>query len=104
MPRIIAYTYCADVHCPDCADAAYAAGWLVRSGRHGEYDEHGLPMSLIDSEGNPARPVFSTDERHTDHCSDCGALVYDDFADIKPPKVPQGAKRIHDPWGLLNLG
>ena len=33
MPRIIAYTYCADVHCPDCADAAYAAGRLVRSGR-----------------------------------------------------------------------
>ena len=31
MPRIIAYTYDADVHCPDCADAAYAAGWLVRS-------------------------------------------------------------------------
>ena len=73
MPRIIAYTYDADVHCPACADAAYAAGWLVRSGRHGEYDEHGLPMSLIDREGNPVRPVFSTDEHDFTSCGDCGA-------------------------------
>lgn len=73
MPRIIAYTYDADVHCPGCADAAYAAGWLVRSGRQGEYDEHGLPMSLIDSEGNPVHPVFSTDEPDFTSCSDCGA-------------------------------
>ena len=73
MPRIIAYTYDADVHCPACADAAYAAGRLVRSGRQGEYDEHGLPMSLIDSEGNPVRPVFSTDEHDFTSCGDCGA-------------------------------
>ena len=73
MPRIIAYTYAADVHCPACADAAYAAGWLVRSGRHGECDEHGLPMSLIDPEGNPVHPVFSTDEHDFTSCSDCGA-------------------------------
>ena len=75
MPRIIAYTYDADVHCPDCADAAYAAGWLVRSGRHGEYDGHGLPMSLIDSEGNPVHPVFSTDEHEFTNCSDCGERI-----------------------------
>ena len=73
MSRIIAYTYCADVHCPACADAAYAAGRLVRSGRQGEYDEHGLPMSLIDGEGNPGHPVFSTDEHGFTSCSDCGA-------------------------------
>ena len=72
MPRIIAYTYCADVHCPACADAAYAAGRLVRSGRQGEYDEHGLPMSLIDGEGNPVRPVFSTEEYWVYACGDCG--------------------------------
>ena len=75
MPRIIAYTYCADVHCPGCADAAYAAGWLVRSGRQGEYDEHGLPMSLIDGEGNPAHPVFSTEEYWVYACGDCGARL-----------------------------
>ena len=75
MPRIIAYTYDADVHCPACADAAYAAGRLVRSGRQGEYDEHGLPMSLIDSEGNPVRPVFSTDEHEFTRCSDCGERI-----------------------------
>ena len=75
MPRIIAYTYAADVHCPACADAAYAAGWLVRSGRHGEYDEHGLPMSLIDSEGNPVHPVFSTDEHDFTSCNDCGERI-----------------------------
>ena len=73
MSRIIAYTYDADVHCPDCADAAYAAGWLVRSGRPGEYDEHGLPMSLIDREGNPVHPVFSAYVYAFDTCSDCGA-------------------------------
>ena len=75
MPRIIAYTYCADVHCPCCADAAYAAGWLVRSGRQGEYDAHGLPMSLIDGEGNPVHPVFSTDEHDFTSCGDCGARL-----------------------------
>ena len=75
MPRIIAYTYCADMHCPYCADAAYATGRLVRSGRHGEYDEHGLPMSLIDTEGNPVRPVFSTDEHEFTSCSDCGERI-----------------------------
>ena len=73
MTRIIAYTYCADVHCPACADAAYAAGRLVRSGRQGEYDEHGLPMSLIDSEGNPVPPVFAAYVYAFDTCGDCGA-------------------------------
>ena len=73
MPRIIGYTYAADVHCPACADAAYAAGRLVRSGRQGEYDEHGLPMSLIDGEGNPVHPVFSAYVFAFDTCGDCGA-------------------------------
>ena len=104
MSHIIAYTYDSDVHCPDCTAAAYAAGRLVRSGRQGEYDEHGLPMSLIDSEGNPVRTVFSADVRVTTYCGDCGARVYDDFSDVKKPIPPKTDKKIHDPWGLLRLG
>ena len=104
MPRIIAYTYDADVHCPTCADAAYAAGLLVRSGRHGEYDEHGLPMSLIDREGNPVRPMLCADALVTTYCGDCGARVYDDFSDVQKPIPPKVEKKIHDPWGWLRLG
>lgn len=38
-------------------------------------DEHGLAFDLIDREGNPVHPVFSTDERGDSltHCGDCGA-------------------------------
>ena len=104
MPRIIAYTHDADVHCPACTRAAAAADHPRGPLAPLEMDEHGLPIDLIDREGNPVRPVFSTDETEATHCGDCGARVHDDFADIKPREVPQTPKRIHDPWGLLNLG
>jgi len=76
--RVIGYSYEADVHCIVCAGHDYRTGRLVRMGRPGEYDERGLPMSLIDNEGNPVRPIFSTDERPEggEHCGDCGAEIY----------------------------
>jgi len=95
--RIIAYTYEADVHCPDCASERFAhtgaKGYAVDShshpmsfcyGRPGyftsqhsgvstELDEHLIPMNATDCEGNPVHPVFTTDEHDFTHCGDCGA-------------------------------
>ena len=74
MPRIIAYTYCADVHCPACASADADVGILHRAPPLSlDVDEHGLAYDLIDREGNRVHPVFSTDEHEFTHCGDCGA-------------------------------
>ena len=40
-----------------------------------DVDEHGLACDLVDREGNPVRPVFSTDEHDFTSCSDCGARI-----------------------------
>ncbi len=84
--RIIAYTYDADWHCPDCAREAAALGLLRREPplQLGT-DEHGLAYDLVDKENNPIHPVFSTDETPADlapeyggydvYCSDCGAAI-----------------------------
>ena len=72
MPRIIAYTYDADVHCPDCTEHLFLIGRLVLA-RPCANDKNGLPMEMTDFEGNPIRPVFSTDEIPRQHCGDCGA-------------------------------
>jgi len=76
MSRIVAYTYEADVHCPDCAAHHAFTGLLRRMPPlRLDTDEHGLAFDLIDREGNPVHPVFSTDERGDSltHCGDCGA-------------------------------
>lgn len=41
-----------------------------------QLDEHGLPDDMIDREGNPVRPVFSTDEiaLGTGYGADAGAV------------------------------
>ena len=76
MPRIIAYTYCADVHCPDCTSADADVGILRREPPlRLDVDEHGLAYDLIDREGNPIHPVFSTDEFDFTSCSDCGERI-----------------------------
>lgn len=76
MPRITAYTFEADIHCPDCASHRASVGLLVRTPplRRTE-DEHGLPLDLCDREGNPVRPVFSTDECAHSACGSCGAAL-----------------------------
>ena len=74
MPRIIAYTYEADVHCPTCAAADAAVGILHREPTLPlDVDEHGLACDLGDREGNPVHPVFSAYVYAFDTCSDCGA-------------------------------
>ena len=74
MPRIIAYTYGADVHCPDCASADAAVGILERKPPLSlDTDEHGLACDLVDREGNLVRPVFAAYVYAFDTCGDCGA-------------------------------
>ena len=76
MTRIIAYTYCADVHCPACASNDAAVGILRREPPLSlDVDEHGLAFDLIDGEGNPVHPVFSTDEHDFTSCNDCGERI-----------------------------
>ena len=55
---------------------AISRGLLTREPPlHQSVDEHGLTADLVDREGNPIRPVFSTDEFGVvvPHCSECGA-------------------------------
>ena len=62
MPHVIAYTYEADHHCPDCA--------RVRFG-----DTLDNP-DTEDSEGNGIGACFSTDEHDNDVvCGDCGEVL-----------------------------
>lgn len=73
MPRIVAYTYDAAMHCPCCTGERAAVGLLTRRPplQMGT-DEHGIAFDLIDREGNPVRPVFSTDEGwQGDACDEC---------------------------------
>jgi hypothetical protein len=44
MPRVIAYTYEADVHCPACARTRFGYRGAVRTNmlRLGRCDEHGV--------------------------------------------------------------
>lgn len=73
MTRIIAYTYEGDVYCPTCTAADAAVGILYREPTLPlDVDEHGIACDLLDWEGNPVRPVFSTDEHEFTHCNDCG--------------------------------
>ena len=79
--RVIAYTFDADVYCPDCAALAYKKNILVPSADYHKLplgtDEHELPYALQDSEGNPVHAVFSTDDISAEGlwCGCCGALL-----------------------------
>ena len=79
MSRIIAYTFNAAVHCPSCTCNALACGTLTRRPplACGTGDEHGVPVDAVDSEGNPVRPVFSTDEHAETNCDRCGDPIGD---------------------------
>ena len=72
MTAINAYTYLAAPHCPYCAGYAYRQQVLRSYTDSAQIDEHGLPDDMIDREGNPVRPVFSTDEiAPGEVCDDC---------------------------------
>lgn len=70
--RIVAYTFDADVACPDCTRYRYKHNLLNRSKCSKSTDEHGIPDNPApeDSDGNEVHPVFSTDEGFEDAC--CG--------------------------------
>lgn len=69
--RVIAYTYESDVHCPACAKERFKTQGLAGVAND-ELDEHWLRLDLIDRDGNPIHPVFTTDERNLTHCGNCG--------------------------------
>ena len=80
MTRIVAYTYEADVHCPECTRKRFAAAYY---GQWHPRDEHGLPdyaerdpQAMTDREGNPVHPVFSTDEVTRTHYTHCGTCLH----------------------------
>jgi hypothetical protein len=69
-PAPIAYTYMADVHCPQCAGRAFGV------------DEHGtIPETARDGEGNPIGAVApwdevsDTEESSALHCGTCGREI-----------------------------
>lgn len=73
--QIVAYTFEADIHCPDCTIERAAVGLLKREPPLNPYtDEFGLTADLVDREGNPVKPVFSTDAFNivVSRCSECG--------------------------------
>ena len=74
--RIVAYTFEADIHCPSCTVERAGVGLLTREPPlHPYTDEFGLTADLVDREGNPIHPVFSTDAfgAVAPRCSECGA-------------------------------
>ena len=73
--RIVAYSYLAALHCPHCTRSALRAYRQQITRPYpapAQLDEHGLPDDLFDREGNPVRPVFSTDDiAPGEVCDDC---------------------------------
>ena len=80
--RVIAYTYAADVHCPQCTRMAVVNRRLTRNHDHPHaigrvvsqaLDENSVPLDMEDREGNLAKPVFDIDEaaQELTHCGDC---------------------------------
>jgi len=79
MPRIIAYAYDADTHCPRCTAELFG---LAGGCRAEAVDEHGVYAGSVDREGNRVGAVFTTDEwcnlegyGCTLACTDCGAVM-----------------------------
>ena len=69
---IVAYSYLGALHCPYCTGYAYRQQILRSYTDSAQLDEHGLPDGMIDREGNPVHPVFSTDEvAPGEVCDDC---------------------------------
>lgn len=62
MTNIIAYTYESDTHCPECTAEKFPPADI---------------STLLDSDGNPRHPVFSTDEIPAEglHCGDCHCCI-----------------------------
>lgn len=73
-PRIIGYSYEADIYCPRCTQFRFFDPSVPTDKR----DEHLVPLEAKDREGNRVHPIFSTDEppEHTCWCRNCNIHVY----------------------------
>jgi hypothetical protein len=58
---VVAWTYDADVHCWDCTESRFPAG----------FDWSDPSETVTDSEGNVPCPVFASDYEGGDVCGDC---------------------------------
>lgn len=69
--EIIAWTYEADIHCPDCARKRF--GDAIDNGSDADHD--GPPPT--DNEGNEVHPMFASDETDPqgETCGTCGAEI-----------------------------
>jgi hypothetical protein len=80
MPRVIGYTFEADVHCVQCTlerHRTHPFALEYPEGMDKRPDENGLPYAAVDTEGNSVHPTFSTDENATEeHCGDCGEALW----------------------------
>lgn len=74
---IVAYAYDAAMHCPCCARQAYAGGVLRQEPgeTHRGEDQHGLPYTLVDSEGNTISALFSYAVEREETCDDCLSVI-----------------------------
>jgi hypothetical protein len=78
-PRIIAYTYEADMHCPTCARERFGLSGGVRTNDTDPMlDYRGVRTDAVDREGNPVTPVFADADwcgeqylSHSLECADC---------------------------------
>ena len=62
MPRITAWSYESDIHCPDCACERFGEEPLTTQ----------KPAQALDSDGNTPHPIFSTSDDALDqHCGSC---------------------------------
>lgn len=78
---IIAYNYCAAVHCPGCTladltriktDNTHPDARPINLPRVSELDEHGVHINSVDMHGNLVRPVSLIDAGQFDLTwSDC---------------------------------
>ena len=78
--RIIAYSYLAALHCPDCTRSALRAYRQQITRPYpgpAQIDEHGLPDDMVDREGNRVHPVYSDGIEPGDVCDDCFRPIAD---------------------------
>lgn len=74
MPKITGYTFNSAICCPDCTRLAFETGELTRDFLNPErLDQHRLPDDMTNTNYEPVRPVFSTDDYPDGWtCDECG--------------------------------
>lgn len=77
---ILGYTHSADTWCPECVRKQWKEGELTRDPEHfyahkGK-DENGIPMDLVDSEGNIVHPIFLDNAYEDMNCAGCEDEIY----------------------------